>query len=510
MKIKLLIVDDERHIRLGLQRTIDWARIGISEVFAASNAHEGMTLFYRHRPQIVLMDLMLPGMDGMQACERIKREDKSVRIFVLTAHLKTEYVRRCLSLGIEEYFVKPAPIDEMVDRIGMAVTEIIEQSFKDGNSEESELERSRRMLTLMLQSSEEPPLTQLALLGLNCPGTSKRMVAVEIFASYEETMRVCSSIQWQTSQQKVYCVPTLMQMEGRSVYVMLLEYTDLAWAEFLRSLYGVIVNHYSEDGAVTVNIAVGAQRADWAIPAMWERLKQVMKKFFFIGANSLVEEERLGPPEGRIAVPSGDELRTIVNSVHPDEMLERLEDLFDGFSKGGDEAVAQTYSVAAELLLMIVNRYNTDARDEFYERFLCRLFDDSVCYLQQLQDLVISAWEDMQKQAEEIPEVVRRITRYVQENYHRDFEVAKLAEYVGLSKNYVSHIFNRTCGKSITQYLNEVRIEQAKRLLDQEELSLQDISSKVGYNNYTYFTKIFRQIVGVTPSAYRMEQLSSS
>ncbi len=507
MKIKILIVDDERQIRLGLQQTIDWARIGISEVYAASNAHEGMTMFYRHRPQIVLMDLMMPGMDGIQACERLKREDKAVRIFVLTAHLKTEYVRRCLSLGIEEYFVKPVSIDEMVARIGMTVAEIVEQSYKEDINAQERSERDRQLLTRLLQSGTDPLPGQLALMGLDQPGTHKRIIAAEIFAPYEETVRICSSFQWSLEREKVNCVPTLLQMGSHSVYVMLAEYEELNYPKFLRSMYEVIVNNCSEDGAVVVNIAVGSQREEWRIASMYEGLMRVMKSFFFIGANALVEEDKYEQPGGAVNLPTQDELRAIVNSGSQDELMERLEEMFEGLSQGGDDAVARIHAVAAEILLMIIQRNGADVRDELYERCMCRLFDGSVRYLQEIQELILIAWEDVQKQEGDIPDAVKKIARYVQENYNRDFAVADLAKYVGLSRNYVSHVFNHTYGKTINQYLNELRIEQAKKMLVQEELSLQTISSKVGYNNYTYFTKIFRQMVGMTPSVYRMELL---
>lgn len=506
MKIKLLIVDDERHIRIGLQKTIDWAQIGISEVYVASNAHEGMTAFYRHRPQIVLMDLMLPGMDGIEACERIKREDKGVRIFVLTAHLKTEYVRRCLSLGIEEYFVKPAPIDEMVQRISMTVAELVEQTFKDALVSNSDAEYNWQ-LARMLQGHAQPLPTELALMGLNQPGKLKRMLAVDIYGDYDDVMKVCSAFQWHIAQQNAMCVSTLLYQGAHSVYVMLLEYESLNYAEFLRSMYEVIVDHCNEDGTLTVNIAVGSEQAAWSIEQMYGRLQEVLKSFFFIGANSLVEEDKLALSDSGPQVPSHAALSEIVNSVHPDELLDRLEELFEAFSRGGERAIAQVYALASELLLLIIDLRDPQARNELYDGFMCRLFDGSVRYLQDVQELILSAWEGMQRRADEVPDAVRKITRYVQLNYQRDLDVSMLAEHVGLSRNYVSHIFSLTCGKSIMQYLNEVRIEQAKKLLVQSELSLQDIASNVGYNNYTYFAKIFRQMMGVTPSAYRMESL---
>jgi len=98
---------------------------------------------------------------------------------------------------------------------------------------------------------------------------------------------------------------------------------------------------------------------------------------------------------------------------------------------------------------------------------------------------------------------VRKILKYIEQNYNQDITVKSLSQYVMMGENYVSALFKKKMGQNLIHYLHEVRIKKAKAYLESSDLSVNEIGSMVGFMNDNYFIKIFKRLTGVTPSQYR-------
>lgn len=101
--------------------------------------------------------------------------------------------------------------------------------------------------------------------------------------------------------------------------------------------------------------------------------------------------------------------------------------------------------------------------------------------------------------------LMRRIESYVERNYRRDLPVKEVADFVGLSPNYFSHLFKQERGCSFVDYVNAVRIAAACRLLEESGLKVYEIAEEVGFTDYKYFSTVFRKITGDSPTKYRPE-----
>jgi two-component system response regulator YesN len=102
-------------------------------------------------------------------------------------------------------------------------------------------------------------------------------------------------------------------------------------------------------------------------------------------------------------------------------------------------------------------------------------------------------------------EYTKKTIKYVNRNYSKDISLSDAAEHIGVSSSYLSKIFKEDYGRGFNEFLNMVRIRSAKALLENEAMSLKDIADEVGFNNYHYFFKVFKNMVGITPVKYRKD-----
>ena len=111
MRYRILIVDDEKMIRMGIKNTMPWEQMQIAEVYTASSAKEAAALIREHQPQIMITDISMAEMSGLELVEQIREQDADMRVIVLTGYDRFEYARQALQLQVHDFLLKP--IDEM-------------------------------------------------------------------------------------------------------------------------------------------------------------------------------------------------------------------------------------------------------------------------------------------------------------------------------------------------------------------------------------------------------------
>ena len=128
---KAIIVDDEKLIRIGIQRTVPWESLGIDEVFLAANATETLDIIETHKPQIMITDINMPNITGLELISRVRHLVKNMKIIVLTGYDNFDYVRESLRLHVNDFFLKPVDEDELIAALQKAVRELEEDEERE-------------------------------------------------------------------------------------------------------------------------------------------------------------------------------------------------------------------------------------------------------------------------------------------------------------------------------------------------------------------------------------------
>ena len=138
---KILIVDDEKMIRMGMKNAIDWMKIGIDEVFTAASGNEALEILKKEEPQIMVTDIQMTEMTGLELIKAAREVVPELRVIVLTGFDNFEYARQSLRLQVQDFFLKPIDEDDLSDAIEKQLKEI--KKLKDEEKEQARLWRSQ-------------------------------------------------------------------------------------------------------------------------------------------------------------------------------------------------------------------------------------------------------------------------------------------------------------------------------------------------------------------------------
>ena len=120
LRMKILIADDERHIRNGLGSNIDWKFLGIDTVFTAEDGVAAERICSEHRPEIIISDIRMPGIDGLELAERAIEGYGARKVILLSGYSEFEYAKKAISIGVVEYLLKPVNLDKLTDLLAKA------------------------------------------------------------------------------------------------------------------------------------------------------------------------------------------------------------------------------------------------------------------------------------------------------------------------------------------------------------------------------------------------------
>ncbi|MDO3412700.1 response regulator [Saccharibacillus sp. CPCC 101409] len=420
--MKVLIVDDETHVREAIRLLIDWDRYEPAEVLEAANGSEAIALIERHAPQIVLTDMIMPAGGGLDLLEWISRSAPDTKTLVISGHGDFSFARQTLRYGGMDYLLKPIDPDQLNESFARAV-----ESWRVGE------ENRRKLLAQAMEVNRFKPVYRDKLCSDLLGGPAARETAA-------------------------------------------------------RELAGEFGLGTPAETTVVRSAVLGIGGED---SPLWRKYGSRPELLFFTLAN--VANEVLGRGrEGYAFRSSGREREVAIffwsGAAHAAEKLERMNDGFEGVlgeplhiglggcADGLAEGLRASYLQAEEAL----RRPDPPAADRFVHRF-----------------------EENSRVDGGGPGPMEQIAAYVRDHYREEVTLQGLAERFFLSREYISRRFKREFGLNVFDYLADVRLDRAKRLLLDSELRVVRIAELVGYQDEKYFSRVFKKATGQTPNEFR-------
>lgn len=451
---RLLIADDEALEREGLELI---AKRAMPDTFNIEQAENGRTAIQRAdemRPDIVFMDIKMPGIQGLEAVKEIKSRHPQAKFVLVTAYDNFAYAKEAISLGVKEYLLKPAKRDQIVDILTRLVDEIVGERKK----REEELRLSERAMEFIPLAEKEIALS-LMLDPLHDPH-------LESLFGLLDLQVICGCA----------CVISLP---------------------------------VKEDGAIDIPAAMGGEqwyeavrsRAKTAVPyAIVGPLVGRWMALFLVNSDE-------GKPFFTFRTESlqwGKELSDFVT-----EQLAIGAILGLGTVRSG---IGGLYGSFREAL------YAAASEGEGPLRPFDRLPEEAEGAAQSMELTVLPRGDDMNRQLDELQEergrraksVLDRALEYIRKHYREDVSLEQAADHAGLNPYYLSKLFKLQTGETFIDHITRLRVDKAKQLLKDEQYSLKEICYQVGYNDPNYFSRAFKKAAGVTPSQYRQQSRMSA
>ena len=501
-----MIVDDERMTRESLAKYVAWSTVNIGSVRTARNGIEALAIADRAPPEILLTDVRMPKMDGLELAERVKSLNPLCKIVFLSGYADKEYLKKAIHLQAISYVEKPVNLDEVKEAVHMAVAAFEREAGERRRSrEERAVEReeiTRRLVTgdgearSLLDSFE--PHTSFTVGALRIEWSAPHAGGERAKWRHRVLLACGEYAPFNLSTSLLgFVEPDVMAI----VVAKRISQSPPGIANAYEGLLGVLGG--LAEGAFTVSIGIGAPvRGLEALPTAWASARESLGLHFY-----REKEQVFFPLKGRT-----DRL-----TVRREDFTRFRESLRDNDI---ERAMALVHEI--ELAARRVQAIDVDSvRDAFFTLYLIIVEtlgnrSEKTYIWQEIQErgtlsaltrfILHRLWTAFGEPAArgKLSRKIREIQRFVRDNYmYAGLTLGVIAEHSGLSRTYVSSLYKAATGQNVNEYLTALRIEKAKELLLDGHKKTHEVALSVGYRDASYFSALFKKRVGRSPSAYR-------
>ena len=529
-KYTILLVDDEEEVIQAIIRKINWEELGFSVVGYADNGIKALEMIEESQPDVVMTDIKMPYMDGMELCSHIRREYPAMKIVLFTGFDEFEYAKEAVHLEVEEYILKPVNSVELIN-IFTKLKIKLDQEISERRSMEK-LEHYYTESLPLLQANfcstliegrihEDELQKYLSDYQISLPGPLYCCLVIHMSSSQiPENMNslfLAASVQKQAEDRlgkrwKAKCFPYLgnsvlfAQINNENEIAELTDDCD-RFCKYVNRMMGTVV---------TVGIGqVCSQILDLA--QSYNAAREAVSYRAVYGASRAINIKEIAPKEPCFT--NDMELLNLFKKIRlnsEEEIVEAVDQYIESISFPL-KSLQQHHVVIMELVTALFRfSVNNDIAAEgvggdigiLYGKLLELepdalrkwLTDISLCFS---ENLVTARSRSTQSFVSKAKEHVRSQYADVQ------LSLAQICERLGVSNSYFSTVFKKETGKSFVSYVTDYRMEQAARLLIETNEKSYVIAQKVGYTDPNYFSYVFKRKFGVSPSKYRAEHIKS-
>lgn len=510
-KVKMLIVDDEPIICEGLRLTIDWEKYGVQVVGVAYDGEEALRMTRDHKVDIVLSDIRMEPMDGLQLTEKLKQQFPNVQVVIISGYEDFDYARQAIRTGVTDYLLKPVNIDELVHVVQNIVKELAK--LNDAESSDGSVMWLAGMVNHSLSSARVAPPRHLH--------GSNFVIIVSQLTEFTEHYSMLSDDDYIEIQKNwvEFIHNQLFLHDIRAISVF--DHKNVLYT-LAMSDQGMVGEPWRQLLEKTMHAWKGASRLFCGASAEYQQLEQTAAAS--AEARELLKRHVLDKHAVLLSV--GDDIdkrEPFKSNYNYSEMVRKLAtvlfqrdrvevktlilNLFESLSSKR-LLLNEVVEVYEELLVLLRQRLRQSGLTEA-EQSKRLLIDLNVN--NSYNSIAAIAMEEMEQMMllidlqgiDKSYWVIEKAKTYMTKQYHNDIKASEVASWLKITPSYFSVIFKQSTGKSFNEYMNELRIEHAKQLLGTTHDKVFEIADKVGYKEYKYFVSVFKTYTGMTPKEFR-------
>ena len=523
----ILIVDDEFRIGQLIRRLIHFEELGLELIDVFDDSEKALGAILLHHPDVVISDIKMPGMDGLELVRRTQEAGIASRFVFVSGFREFEYAHKALQYGVEDYLLKPVK-EEDLNNILQKLSDGHEQVLQHRREEKQLQEEARRgryirgfdliqaiesagewvdwqELNRMMQSNVQNGKMLAFLLQLDYYDASQQ-------DDIQDRMVINNLITMTEDRLRPHLYEQLYAVQDKTLMIGLLNYAPAASTMVRQELYTVYADvrrYLSGFPEYVATLAFGEEITPQQGKLSLQTARQRMNWRIALGANRIIGPEHFvtNPKLGELVTIARAQLQNAVEALNAAAASRVWQDLVRQIQSNPQNDPALYYTLARCFL----NTFYGDLTWDERRTRQCRNWLEQVrhCWqLPQLNELVEQAIaEELQTQQKELDNQTARPVRmaldYIAENYAQKIGLDEIAEMLQMNSSYFSTLFKKETGRNFQNYLTEYRIEKAKELLRTTNETMMSVAEQVGYQDTRYFSQCFVKVVGVKPSLYR-------
>jgi two-component system, response regulator YesN len=535
--LKVLIVDDDIFVYTNLKELIQWEKEGFVLCNAALNGMEAIRLIEKEAPDIVITDINMPGMNGVSLIQFIQEHHPQIKVLALSAYDDFEYVKQSLKMGAADYILKHTLTAEVLLNALHSLRETITDKKQEDETHqrlEEQIQTGRQVLqqkfirTLLQGGMKDVTgigrkMTDLNInLGLRnlvvVAGEIDDYITLEAKFTAEEINTLMKSMMDMSSEIFRDSGKAILSMVEEGKFVIIFSFDDLhSNQNIYNQVFGILmrikttIKRYLN---ITACFGLDGICDDIVnVSQYYVNAEKLLSQRFYEGKDRIFHDSSVVRTNNNLQILGIKEEKNIlqcITSLQRDLLTNCINDIFEKIQQ-----YQPGLSSTKMILITLINIANKIIRDSGIDN--TRIFgdiNDPYEYLNQfgtiadVKNWMMMIYERIMNTLElfclnpQFEGVTRKAIEYIYKNYHLDLSLNDIAACVGVNSSYLSRKFKQDCGKGVIEYLNTLRIEQAKLLMENGSLKVKEIADQVGFNNYNYFFKVFKDSQGMTPLEY--------
>lgn len=507
--MKLFIADDEIDVREGIRYLLDWSSLGFYICGEAKNGQETLEQILKLSPDVVLLDISMPKLSGLEVIKAATEQGFKGKFIILSGYSDFSYAQEAMRYGVSSYLTKP--IDE--DTLEKVIVET-RDSIQDEQDAAKKLSSYREKARSSILQDILYNQVNYLFLDYHDMMLESSVYQVILYTNYSQESFQAT---WDFAgilrlSNKNHNSMDYVQLDNHNVIILKGDYA-------LEHFQKLLEHHISQPqkGSPLDSLFLTYGRPVYSVKEIhtsFEDAEKLMKRRFFCMSNQHI----LGYREIPSKIPM-QELESLSDTRYPEkiadyikssnhymlpEILKELENRLYYINADSSEIKHYLADIMISVKSIISHTYrdcagafpsNADIINEIERKYY--LYEILQYFTLQFEK-AISVIGTPTKSS-----VMDGILQYIQHNYQENLKLNTIAELFGYNSSYLGKIFNKETGKTFNSYIDEIRIENSKRLLLDHEYKVYEISQLVGYTNVDYFHKKFKKYAGMSPAEFR-------
>lgn len=531
---KILIVDDELLVRANIKMMIEWEKNDFTVCGEATNGQEALEFIEKVKPDILLCDICMPNMSGLQLLLELKSKHPSIRFIMLSNYDDYEYVRGALSNGAIDYILKHKLNGEiLLKALLKAKASLLNEMDRNESyiQKDTSMDKAiaykeqfvKQILTGFYKEIEIKEQLQMHKIQLD---TSNVAVILFVIDDYKLVTKDYSLKDVELLKFSIINIADeLIHEKNKGIishisnekFAIVLSFENNRSSAFIENALYMLVDRISFCLKKFINISVSFGMGNLCnnimeIPISYENAEKALMGKFFKGKNSILKTTKQtqndNSPLG-LSIDTEKLILSFYNQREEASLFKELQNIFDNILRNNISVTGA--QIIFNDILSLINRIckenNFEINKLYSENKAPYEMLASIDTLEQVKSWIFSLFKillnlKLTDSKEFNSEYVKKCITYIKQHYSQNISLATVAEELNISSAYLSKLFKENVGTGFSEFLCEIRLEKAKALLMEDRLEMKQIVDLCGFNNYTYFFNVFKSRTGISPKKF--------
>ena len=515
--LKLLIVDDEYLSIESIKLIIDKYIEDIEIVGTAKSGREAIEKAVQLKPDVIFMDIKMPGINGIDAIKQIKSINNNTKFVMITAYEYFDYAKEAINLGVHDYILKPLTKNKIIKTLS-ELNDVIKKEREVIKQEMIMKEKVNKTIPIMenqfIYSNilDEGKIANVEfyedILGMKLSQGYILMAYINEFNNLDNTRKQNFYETFTLSLKNITdCVVSLPINDRIIAYITVDEFID---DNYIKDMSILIANKVYQKIRMNLDYKIGIGR-NYSIDSILKSYNEAYIAISIPNDRVVTHYEDISIDINKLDLYSDNKIEVLLQKIlmgDLNETLNAVDDIFYRLSLSSIKDINKIKAKILEVLMEIRKTTNPDMgkTTTFDQIYITDVIEaDNINNLKTtVKNYIKSILTDVENlRSSKLNGIISEALDYISKNYNKDISLDDVARELNMSYHYFSKFFKDTIGKNFVDYLTELRIEKSKELLKNNNISIKEICYEIGYHDPNYFSKIFRKVTGMTPTDYR-------